>query len=161
MNRLSVLIPILIIAGLLGLVFVLMPMLKSSTEAPTSTKGADDLPPPPSVKVSGELEHKFGVVQFRGPLDLKHTFTVRNDDDHAITLEVEGTSCNCLAGELSKRSLKPGESAKIDVTLEVLHAGPTVQKVYLNANGALVILEVSADVVSTGATSDKPATSRH
>lgn len=146
MSRLRALIPFAIVAVLIAVFFVVVPALRESFEAPPMLEPSENLPPPPTVQITGELEHDFGEIEIIDPIELTHTFTITNAETRPIKVFIEGTSCHCVAGEIAKDTLAPGESLDVHVTLSVTRPGKLLQKVYLNANGALVTLQTTATV---------------
>lgn len=102
------------------------------------------LPPPPHAHVEGELTHNFGMVAMDDAVELTHRFTIRNVDEQTFHIELEATTCDCVGGELPTDTLAPGESMDIDVTLKLIKPGETIQSVFLNANGAIIELQVAA-----------------
>ncbi|GAB4145564.1 MAG: DUF1573 domain-containing protein [Planctomycetaceae bacterium] len=80
----------------------------------------EDLPPipdsPPYAKaVVDQLEYNFGVMEM-GQED-SHTFTITNKGTERDLIIKKGeTTCKCTISSLAKGKLKPGESAKIELT---------------------------------------------
>jgi hypothetical protein len=146
MNRLAALIPIFVIAALIVVFFFVIPAWRERSESPGTLPPADDLPPPPTAVIEGELEHHFGTIEFSGRVTLHHTFTLRSADDRTLKMGIDDTSCTCVTGELSRAMLAPGESVDVQVSLMIGKPGHIVHKVFVNASGALVILKVSVIV---------------
>ena len=146
MNRLRALIPIGILAALIVVFYFVIPAWRDRSENSANQPPANDLPPVPRAKIEGELEHHFGTIELHGRQTLTHTFTLRNADDRELKLVIDGTSCECVAGELAQDTLAPGETIDVNVSLLIGKPGEVVQKVYLNASGALITLKVTAIV---------------
>lgn len=111
---------------------------------PDANDNTDPLPPPPHAHVEGELTHNFGMVAMDETFELTHRFTIRNVDEQTFHIELEATTCDCVGGALPTDTLAPGESMDIDVTLKLIKPGETIQSVFLNANGAIIELQVAA-----------------
>jgi len=68
----------------------------------------------PKAEIINGTLHDFGTMQRRSKKS--HTFVVRNIGQSVLDLKVEGSTCKCTIGTLSKEQLKPGEETGI--TLE-------------------------------------------
>jgi len=99
------------------------PLLVASAMAQEPVNWADKL-------FEGNLAHDFGVVA-HGAL-LKHTFKFTNIYKVPLDItEVKG-SCGCVKGEASVKTLQPGASANINVTMDARSFnGPKSAKVFV------------------------------
>jgi hypothetical protein len=68
----------------------------------------------PKAEIINGTLHDFGTMQRRSKKS--HTFIIRNIGQSELDLKVEGSTCKCTIGTLSKEQLKPGEETGI--TLE-------------------------------------------
>ncbi|MEM7312455.1 MAG: DUF1573 domain-containing protein [Planctomycetota bacterium] len=67
-----------------------------------------------AIEVLGGEDFDFGVMD-RGETRT-HSFTLKNNSDKTVTVEVKGTTCKCTVGDLEKSSIGPNET--VDVNLE-------------------------------------------
>lgn len=68
---------------------------------------------------------------------LKHNFLFKNETKGVLNITGINTSCGCTASQADKRSLKPGESAAINVSFNSReYLGPVQQFVYVNTDNA-------------------------
>jgi hypothetical protein len=55
-----------------------------------------------------------------GTMDIEekgsHKFLVKNSGNSPLTIREKDTSCNCVVGDIEKKEIPPGESAKITIT---------------------------------------------
>jgi hypothetical protein len=86
--------------------------------------------------LEGEAHHDFGVVDApSGRVELAHTFHLRNRLDEPIEIVEVRPSCGCLVPELSTRTVEPGATLEIPVTLTLKGAGRTRERVALVMEG--------------------------
>jgi hypothetical protein len=67
-------------------------------------------------KMFSELEHDFGVVA-RGA-DVRHKILIKNVYKETVTLSNLGTSCNCIAANVSTYTLPSEAVAELDLTID-------------------------------------------
>ena len=68
----------------------------------------------PKAQLINGSSHDFGTMQRRAKKS--HTFIIKNVGNSPLDLKVEGSTCKCTIGTLTKSQLKPGEETGI--TLE-------------------------------------------
>ncbi len=61
-----------------------------------------------------EPSHDFGMMNPH--TTATHSFVVKNEGQHPLALEVQGTSCKCTAGSLQQSLLAPGEQSTVTLT---------------------------------------------
>jgi hypothetical protein len=100
------------------------PLLVASATAQEPANWADKL-------FEGNLAHDFGIVA-HGAL-LKHTFKITNIYKVPLDItEVKG-SCGCVRGEVSAKTLQPGATAMLNVTMDArTFTGAKSAKIYVN-----------------------------
>ncbi len=64
-----------------------------------------------ALDISGNGIRDFG--EYSTAETQEHTFVIRNDGTDPVTLGNTRSTCGCLAGELSRKELKPGEEASL------------------------------------------------
>lgn len=80
------------------------------TEEKSERPLASEFGPWPKVLVP-ETEYTFGRMSVGG--EKEHVFTIQNDGEADLELQAGDPTCKCTAFELSKTSVKPGESAEL------------------------------------------------
>ncbi|MDY7107851.1 MAG: DUF1573 domain-containing protein [Planctomycetota bacterium] len=85
----------------------------------------------------GDLRHDFGEVPIYGrSADVDHTFHLRNVTDRPVVIEQIHQSCGCTAVRETSRTIEPGATVDITVTLSLTRAGKK------SANVALVMKDL-------------------
>ena len=77
---------------------------------PVSPPAVDSSKSHPAVAMDEET-FNFGV--FEKEQKGEHAFTIRNEGKSSLTLEVLNKSCSCTSVDLSRRSVSPGQDAKV------------------------------------------------
>ena len=77
---------------------------------PVSQPAVDSSKSHPAVAMDEET-FNFGV--FEKEQKGEHAFTIRNEGKSSLTLEVLNKSCSCTSVDLSRRSVSPGQDAKV------------------------------------------------
>jgi len=93
---------------------------RSDEPEPESRPVIDPGMPHPSVAIDEET-FNFGV--FEKEQTGEHAFTIRNTGSGNLTLEVLNKSCSCTSVDLSRRSVSPGQDAKITMHWKPNNAG--------------------------------------
>jgi len=82
---------------------------------------------------------------------LKHDFLFKNETKSVLNITSVNTSCGCTASQPQKKSLKPEETTKINVTFNPHgYLGPVKQFVYVNTDNAdlaVVRFTIKAEIV--------------
>ena len=74
--------------------------------------------------LAGRLSHDFGSVAIVGrAASFEHTFHLRNRTDRTVVIEAIRPGCGCTSADASTRTVAPGESVDLDVTLTLSRAG--------------------------------------
>jgi len=74
--------------------------------------------------LAGSLSHDFGDVPIgEGTAGVSHTFHLRNHGSEPVVIEHVRPSCGCTAAKLSTRTVEPGGTVDVDVTLHLARAG--------------------------------------
>jgi hypothetical protein len=82
----------------------------------------------------GDLRHNFGEVPIYGrSADVDYTFHLRNVTGRTVVIEQIHESCGCTVVQESTRTIEPGQTVDIAVTLSLARAGKK------SANVALVL----------------------
>jgi len=77
--------------------------------------------------------HEFGTVDGSAPAT--HTFTVRNEGDSELVIKKIHAPCGCTTFRLDNKSLAPGASLDIPVTLSLAgRKGPQQKSLYVETN---------------------------
>ena len=102
----------------------------------------------PKLEIVGGDTYDWGKV---APGALTATVQVKNSGDAELKIAEVRPGCSCTASLIDKNSLKPGEIARIDVTLhaETKPAGPVEKIVTITSNDASMpsrILHLKADI---------------
>ncbi len=69
-------------------------------------------------RMFSQQEHDFGVVT-KGA-DIRHRIEIKNTYGEAITLHGVTSTCGCTTGELSARTLQPGETGYLELKLNTV-----------------------------------------
>ncbi len=81
---------------------------------------------------------------------LKHDFLFKNETKSVLNISSVNTSCGCTASQSDKKSLKPGESTKINVSFNSHgYLGEVKQFIYVNTDNvdlAVVRFTIKAEV---------------
>ncbi|MDD5115699.1 MAG: DUF1573 domain-containing protein [Candidatus Omnitrophica bacterium] len=95
----------------------------------------------------------FGKVAVSGGI-VKHVFSLKNDSAQILNITGTYASCGCTTSDMDKNSIKPGESASLEVRFDPKgYSGPITQYVYVNTNSKktpLYKFTVKADVSGAG-----------
>jgi hypothetical protein len=88
----------------------------------------------------GELRHDFGEVPIYGrSASVDHTFHLRNVTGRTVVIEELRQSCGCTDVRASTRTIEPGRTVDIAVTLSLARAGKK------SANVALVLADLGVE----------------
>jgi len=83
--------------------------------------------------VCKESVHEFGSVD--GSKPAIHTFTIRNEGDSDLVIKKIHAPCGCTTFRLENKTLGPGTSLEIPVTLSLAgRKGPQQKSLYLETN---------------------------
>jgi hypothetical protein len=83
--------------------------------------------------VCAEPLHEFGTVD--GSQPATHTFTIRNEGDADLVIKKIHAPCGCTTFRLDNKTLAPGASLEIPVTLSLAgRKGPQQKSLYLETN---------------------------
>ena len=81
-----------------------------------------------------EKTHDFGKI-YEKDGKKKTVFVLQNQGKKAVVISHVNTSCGCMVAEFTKRAVRPGEKAKVTVTLDPDHKeGNFVKQVVLLLN---------------------------
>ena len=69
-----------------------------------------------ALKMFAERSHDFGVVA-RGAA-VKHRIEIKNPYEQTVHVSSVGTSCGCSAGSIEERTIEPGESTFVEVSMD-------------------------------------------
>jgi len=82
---------------------------------------------------------------------LKHDFLFKNETKNVLNITSVNTSCGCTASQPEKKSLKPGETTKINVSFNPHgYLGQVQQFVYVNtdnADAAVARFTIKAEII--------------
>ncbi len=82
---------------------------------------------------------------------LKHTFTLKNESKKTLNIKNVTTSCGCTTSQITKTTLKLGESTDIEVKFNSKgYFGPVQKFIYVNTDDVdnpVIRLIIKADVV--------------
>lgn len=103
----------------------------------------------PKLKVEGGDNYNWGTVK---PKDspLKADIILKNDGDELLKITKVKPTCGCTTAPLDKYELKPGESAKMHVTLNIGRRSGKVHKsirVYTNESSDKHVIGLLANVI--------------
>jgi hypothetical protein len=70
--------------------------------------------PFPKAATVGARVYEFGSMALNE--EKKHTFSIKNEGQGPLVLEVGPSSCKCTVGTLSKKKVMPGESVDVELT---------------------------------------------
>ncbi len=89
----------------------------------------------PKLEFVGGPTYDWGVVKMgKSTMALKGTAKIKNvGNETLIVYEVKPT-CGCTTAPISKDTLKPNETATIDITLKVSHSGAVSKTIKVYAN---------------------------
>jgi hypothetical protein len=94
----------------------------------------------------------FGKIAVSGGV-VKHVFPLKNDSSETFNITGTYASCGCTTSDMNKNSIKPGESASLEVKFDPKgYSGPITQYVYVNTDSKktpLYKFTVKADVYGT------------
>jgi hypothetical protein len=83
--------------------------------------------------VCAEPMHDFGTVDGKSPAS--HTFTIRNEGDADLVIKKIHAPCGCTTFRLQNKTLAPGATLELPVTLSLSgRKGPQQKSVYLETN---------------------------
>ncbi|MDO4704539.1 MAG: DUF1573 domain-containing protein [Tannerella sp.] len=98
--------------------------------------------------VMPETAHDFGRIEgANGPV--KHVFAVRNDGKATLELIRVSSSCRCLLAEWSKKTVEPGETARLEVTYHPVGQSGAFShsmQVFSNGSETPLVLTVKGNV---------------
>lgn len=103
----------------------------------------------PKMEIIGGVEHNWGKVK---PSDspLKHTIKIKNSGNEQLVIRNVKPSCGCTTAPLDKDKLQPGETANIDVKMNIGNrAGKTLKTITISSNdpkNSMVVYKLNADV---------------
>ncbi len=86
---------------------------KEDDEKKAKRPALADKPPFPKAK-TGPRVYEFGAMALNE--EKKHTFSIKNEGQGPLNLEVGPSSCKCTVGSLSKKKVMPGESVDVELT---------------------------------------------
>ncbi len=79
--------------------------------------------------------HDWGIVKAGAkPEPLKATVTLKNSGDETLIISKVKPTCGCTTAPISKDTLKPNETATLDITLKVSHSGSVTKTIKIYAN---------------------------
>lgn len=103
----------------------------------------------PKLEIVGGDTYDWGKVKLSdGPL--KATVKIKNSGTEELIIQNVKPSCGCTTAPLDKDRLKPGETAKLDITLKISHGGKVSKSIRISSNDPKVpnkALVIAADVV--------------
>jgi hypothetical protein len=83
--------------------------------------------------VCGQTIHEFGTIDASTPAT--HTFTIHNEGDSELIIKKIHAPCGCTTFRLENKTLAPGSSLEIPVTLSLAgRKGPQQKSLYLETN---------------------------
>lgn len=136
--------PVIILIGLYSSTY-----LTAGQPAATPSAGAKNAPagPQPKIELVAPVYH-FGTV-LNGP-PIKHVFTVKNAGRADLVIGQVMASCGCTVAKPTRTHLKPGESSRIDVSVDTRvlsgHSAHTVTLVTNDPANPNPVLKVEGDV---------------
>lgn len=87
----------------------------------------------PKIEIIGGDTYNWGDVKLsEGPL--KATVKLKNTGNEELIIQNVKPSCGCTTAPLDKDRLKPGETAKVDITLKISHGGPISKNIRVASN---------------------------
>ncbi len=103
----------------------------------------------PKIEIIGGDTYNWGDVKLsEGPL--KATVKIKNSGTEELLIQNVKPSCGCTTAPLDKDRLKPGETAKLDITLKISHGGTISKSIRIASNDPKVPnknLTISANVI--------------
>lgn len=82
--------------------------------------------------LKGELDHDFGEVAFDGlAVKLEHVFALTNESDRTVRISKIAPTCGCTIGDVSRKTIEPGQSTEVTVTLTLSQPGRRTESVWL------------------------------
>lgn len=103
----------------------------------------------PKIEIIGGDKYDWGKVKLsEGPL--KATVKIKNTGNEELIIQNVKPSCGCTTAPLDKDRLKPGETAKLDITLKISHGGNVTKSIRIASNDPKIPnknLTITADVV--------------
>lgn len=94
--------------------------------------------------------HDFGDV-YEKDGKVSHTYTLRNTGKTPVAISSVNTWCGCMVADYTKRAIRPGETARVNVTFDPDHKdGKFIKQVVLMLNDGkdYVRLWVKANVIA-------------
>lgn len=89
----------------------------------------------PKLEFVGGGTYDWGIVKAgANPEPLKATVTIRNAGDEVLIISQVKPTCGCTTAPISKDTLKPKETATLDITLKVSHSGAVSKTIKIYAN---------------------------
>lgn len=81
-------------------------------------------------------ERSFNFGPITDSVEVTHIFAIRNTGDGLLTINEVSASCGCTIASLDKKQLAPGDSAKLNVTLNPKNKGigPIDKKIWIKSN---------------------------
>ena len=67
-----------------------------------------------------ERVHDFGAIYERDGL-VSHVFTLRNTGKKPVAISAVNTWCGCMVAGYTRRAVRPGETARVTVSLDPDH----------------------------------------
>lgn len=96
-----------------------------------------------------ERTHDFGTI-YEKDGKVTNVFELKNQGDKPVAISAVNTWCGCMVADYTKRAIRPGESARVTVSLDPDHKQGNFVKqviVLVNDGSAYVRLWVKANIV--------------
>lgn len=96
-----------------------------------------------------ERVHDFGAIYERDGL-VSHVFTLRNTGKKPVAISAVNTWCGCMVADYTRRAVRPGETARVTVSLDPDHKQGNFAKqvvVLLNDGKQYVRLWIKAHII--------------
>ena len=96
-----------------------------------------------------ERTHDFGTI-YEKDGKVVHVFRLRNNGKSPVAISAVNTWCGCMVADYTKRAVRPGETARVTVSLDPDHKQGNFVKqvvVLVNDGSAYVRLWVKANIV--------------